>query len=392
MKSNSYKIVNGRIITPGGIIQGGSLLFTDGVLVEITDRTIDFPDVPVIDAQDRYVAPGCIDTHIHGGAGHDFLEATPEAFLAIAEAHAKHGTTTLYPTLAVAPNELFYQAFEVFNQLKGTEHNGACMPGIHLEGNYINSKYKGAQDPRYITLPDPEEYQAILARTDCIKRWSAAPELDGALDFARYASQRGVVVSLAHTDADYLQVEAGYKAGFTHTTHFYNAMQGVHKQREFKQEGTIESVYLIDGLTVEVIADGVHLPPAILRLVYKIKGVEATSLVTDCCSAGAAPAGATCFDPRVIIEDGVAKLSDRSALAGSIATADRLIRTMVKQAGIPLADAVRMASETPARIMHIDKRKGTLEKGKDADILIFDEDITIYRTIVGGRTVYQKES
>lgn len=388
MDTTLIKIINGKIFTPAGIRKEHILLVQNGKIAEITDKNTEVAGA-TIDAKGLYVSPGFIDMHVHGGAGHDFLEATPEAFITIAEAHARYGTTAMYPTLAVAPGELFYRAFDVFNQVKDKTYDGATLLGLHLEGNYINPKYKGAQDPRFIKLPVAEEYKAMLDSTDCIKRWSAAPELEGALEFAKYATERGVLVSLAHTDADYTQIEAGYRAGFTHITHFYNAMQGVHKQREYKHEGTIESVYLIDGLTVEVIADGVHLPPAILRLVHKIKGTERTALVTDCCAAGAGATDGKCFDPRVIIEDGVAKLADRSALAGSIATTDRLVRTFVKQAGIALSDAVKMASETPARIMQIDNRKGSLQKGKDADIIFFDEDINVCFTMVDGRIVYQ---
>lgn len=391
-ETSRIHLINGKILTPSGWMENGLLRIENGVIAEITTINREDPDARIIDVQGNYIAPGCIDMHVHGGAGHDFLEATPEAFRRIAEAHARYGTTTLYPTLAVAPPATFYRAFEAFRLVvQGEPYAGASMPGIHLEGNYLNPRYKGAQDPRYIGSPRPEEYRALLD-SGCIERWSAAPELEGALSFAREASGRGAVVSLAHTEADYRQVKAAFEAGFTHTTHFYNAMPGIHKQREFKREGTVESVYLIDGLSVEVIADGVHLPPPVLQLVHKIKGTERTALVTDCCAAGAGASGARCFDPRVIIEDGVAKLSDRSALAGSIATADRLIRTLVQQTDIPLRDALRMASETPARIMGIDHRKGTLEKGKDADIIVFNEAIAIQWTIVEGRVVFQREA
>ena len=393
MSTGYLKIINGNIITPTGILKKGSLLIAGKKIIEVSNGkgfSDNWKECSVLDAKGLYVAPGCIDMHVHGGAGHDFLEATPEAFIAIAEAHAQYGTTAMYPTLAVAPSKLFYQVFNTFSQLQKLEWKGASLLGLHLEGNYINPKYKGAQDSRYIQLPDPEEYKLMLDSTDCIKRWSAAPELAGASDFARYATDRGVIVSLAHTGADYSVVEAGLEAGFVHVTHFYNAMQGVHKQREYKKEGTIESVYLLDNLTVEIISDGVHLPPPILRLVHKIKGVERTALVTDCCAAGAGASDVKCFDPRVIIEEEVAKLADRSALAGSIATADRLIRTMMKQAGIPLVDAVRMVSETPARIMKIDHQKGSLQKGKDADIILFDEDIHVQATLVEGKIVYMQ--
>ena len=167
-----------------------------------------------------------------------------------------------------------------------------------------------------------------------------------------------------------------YEAGYTHATHFYNAMPGFHKRREYKYEGTVESIYLIDDMTVEVVADGIHVPPTILRLVYKIKGVERTCLITDALACAASDSQVA-FDPRVIIEDGVCKLADHSALAGSVATMDRLIRTMVQKAEIPLEDAVRMASETPARIMGVLDRKGTLERGKDADMIALDRDLNV---------------
>ena len=258
--------------------------------------------------------------------------------------------------------------------------------GLHLEGNYLNMAMKGGQDPNYIYPPDPQEYKELLNSTQCIKRWSAAPELDGALVFSKYASAHGVLVSLAHTTADYLQVKKAYEAGFTHATHFYNAMTSVHKDREYKHEGTVEGIYLMKDMTVEVVADGIHVPPAILKLVYQIKGVERTSLITDAMAAAACDNGTEHFpDSRVIIEEGVCKLADRSAIAGSIATGISLIRTLVEKAEIPLHDAVRMASESPARLMGILDRKGTLEKGKDADIIIFNNDIEIQETFIEGK-------
>lgn len=195
-----------------------------------------------------------------------------------------------------------------------------------------------------------------------------------------------MLVSLAHTTVDYLQVKKAYEAGFTHATHFYNAMTSVHKDREYKHEGTVEGIYLMKDMTVEVVADGIHVPPAILKLVYQIKGVERTSLITDAMAAAACDNGTEHFpDSRVIIEEGVCKLADRSAIAGSIATGIRLIRTLVEKAEIPLHDAVRMASESPARLMGILDRKGTLEKGKDADIIIFNNDIEIQETFIEGK-------
>ena len=385
--NRGYTIVNGRILTPAGWLVGGSLTIRAGRIVGI------YPDgrVPVetevVDAGGLYVTPGCIDLHVHGGGGADFMEATPEAFRTAAKAHAQYGTTALYATLAVFSPETFRGAVRACEEVQQNPGDGATILGLHLEGNYLNETMKGGQPPEYISDPIPAEYAPMLATTSCIKRWSAAPELPGALDFARYVSSRGVLVALAHTMADYETVKKAYEAGFTHATHFYNAMTGVHRVGEYKQEGTVEGIYLTDGMTVEVIADGIHVPPALLRMVYKFKGVEHTALVTDSMAAGALDNPGRLFDSRVIVEDGVCKLADRSALAGSIATADRLIRTLVQKADIPLADAVRMASETPARIMGILDRKGTLEVGKDADVILFDDDISIKAVFVEGRRV-----
>ena len=215
-----------------------------------------------------------------------------------------------------------------------------------------------------------------MDETHCVKRWDISPELPGAHDFAKYTRSKGIMTAVTHTEAEYDEIKAAYAVGFTHAAHFYNAMPGFHKRREYKYEGTVESVYLMDGMTVEVIADGIHLPATILKLVYKLKGVENTCLVTDALAYAAADSSVK-VDPRYVIEDGVCKLADHSALAGSLATMDVLIRTMVKKANIPLEDAVRMASETPARLIGASDRKGALAKGKDADIVILDKELNV---------------
>lgn len=383
------KITNAKLFLPTGIAHDKSIVIESGKIVEISDNNTTNDSILTIDAKGCFVAPGFIDTHVHGGGGHDFAEATPEAFHAIARAHARYGTTALYPTLAAAPLSVFKESVRVCEAVMQEESQGASILGLHLEGNYLNITMCGGQNPDYISLPDEEEYKALLHSTSCIKRWSAAPELAGAMEFGRFASEQGVLVSLAHTVADYDIIKEASQYGYTHATHFYNAMTSVHKQGEYKKEGTIEAIYLMDDITVELIADGVHVPPPILQLVYKQKGADKTILVTDA-MAPAACENPVSRDARVIIEDGVCKLADRSALSGSIATADRLIRTLAKQTDIPLFDIIRMASETPARIMGIYDRKGSLEKGKDADIIIFDQNIEIQMTIVEGRIVYNK--
>ena len=386
MEDTLIQIVNGKVITPQGVDRQARLVLKAGRIAEITREQGGVEGAQTIDAQGAYVAPGCIDTHLHGGDGHDFTEATPEAFRAIAYAHATQGVTTLYPTLAVAPTTVFRQAIKACETVVSQPYEGARIEGLHLEGNYINPLLKGGQDERFIQLPDPVEYQELLESTRLIKRWTAAPELPGALEFARYAHSKGILVSLGHTAADYPTVKRAYEAGFTHATHFYNAMSGVHKQREYKHEGTIESVYLVPEMTVELVADGIHVPPAILRLVCAFKGIDRISLISD------AMAAAACLrpehlrlDPRMIVEDGVCKLADRSALTGSIASGIRLIQVMAEKAEIPVADCVRMAATNPARLMGIDDRVGSIERGKAADLILFDDRFRLHSVWIGGR-------
>ena len=378
------QIINGKILTPQGWLTDGSVLIQDNKILEVTNCDLAIVGATLIDAKGMYIVPGGVELHVHGGGGRDFMEGTEEAFRVAIKTHMQHGTTSIFPTLSSSTIPMIRAAAETTEKLMAEPDSPVL--GLHLEGHYFNPKMAGAQIPEWIKNPDPEEYIPLLEDTHCIKRWDAAPELPGAMQFGKYITSKGVMAAIGHTAAEYEDVLTAYEVGYRHATHFYNAMPGFHKRREYKYEGTVESVYLIDDMTVEVVADGIHVPPTILRLVYKIKGVERTCLVTDALACTATDSQ-TAFDPRVIIEDGVCKLSDRSALAGSIATMDRLIRTMVQKADIPLADAVRMASETPARIMGVYDRKGSLQRGKDADIIVLDKDLQLRAVWAMGKLV-----
>lgn len=379
------QIINAQVLTPAGWIHNGSVVLDGNAIKEVLNHTRKIENVDkYIDAKGGYVLPGGIEMHVHGGGGRDFMEGTEDAFRVAVAAHQKYGTTSIFPTLSSSTVPMIREAAATCDKLMAEKDSPIL--GLHLEGHYFNPKMSGAQMPENIKLPDPKEYVPIIEDFTCIKRWDAAPELPGTDEFARYITSKGVVAALGHTAANYEEVLRGYNAGFSHATHFYNAMPGFHKNGEYKQEGTVEAVYLIDGISVEMIADGIHVPVPILKLIHKIKGVERTALVTDALACAASDSN-TAFDPRVIIEDGVCKLADRSALAGSIATMDRLIRTTVNMAGIPLEDAARMASETPARIMGVYDRKGSIQKGKDADIIIFDKDLNLTNVIAMGKEI-----
>ncbi len=389
------KIINARLVTPYRLVENACVIIEDGIIKHAGGDVCTSESCMIIDAGGLYVSPGFIDIHTHGGGGHDFMDGTVEAFTGAASKHAEYGTTALVATTLTSTMEELKNTLQVFKQAKDTKYNGALLLGLHLEGPYFSMAQKGAQDPRYIKNPDPREYLQVLNSTDDILRWSAAPELDGALEFGRQLKERGILASIAHSDAISSQVEEAFENGYTHITHLYSAMSGVRRINAFRYGGVIESAYLIDEMTVEIIADGVHLPQELLKLIYKIKGPSCTALVTDSMRAAGMPEGESILGSlkggqAVLVEDGVAKLPDRSAFAGSTATADRLVRNMVKLAGAPLTDAIRMMTSTPASILGIAQRKGSISSGKDADIVFFDDNIQIRRTIVGGRTVYEK--
>ncbi|ASZ14075.1 N-acetylglucosamine-6-phosphate deacetylase [Chitinophaga pendula] len=387
------KIVNGRVITPLRIIENGTVLVRNGIIEAITAGTPETTAAVTIDANGQYISPGFIDLHIHGGGGYDFMDATPEAFLKIAEMHAKYGTTAMVPTTLTAEKQDLLRTLDSYTAALAVNTNGATFMGIHLEGPYFAMSQRGAQHPKYIREPDEHEYREILEYSPHIVRWSIAPELKGAPQMGRLLREKGILPAIAHTDAVYEEVVTAFESGFTLATHFYSAMSGVTRRNLFRHAGVIESVYLIDEIDVEVIADGVHLPAALLKLIYKIKGPDRIALITDAMRAAGMPPGNSILGPlhgglHVIVEDGVAKLPDYSAFAGSVATADRLVRNMVRMAEIPLHEAVRMMSLTPARIMGIQHRKGSLTPGKDADILIMDNNLSVKWTMVAGKIVH----
>ena len=387
-------IKNWQIITPYRNLGLGYVVIEGGKILEVGAGEIELSNAKVIDAQGAYIAPGFIDLHTHGAGNADFMDGTVEAYLQAARTHAMHGTTLLYPTTLTSTNDLLFNTFDIYKQAKEKNTDGAAFGGIHLEGPYFAYEQRGAQDPRFLRNPDPKEYLEILDRSDDIARWSIAPELPGALAFGRELVKRGIQPAIAHTNAIYEEVLDAFENGFRHITHFYSCMTGITRRNAFRYAGVIESGYLIDGMTVEIIADGVHVPESLLKLIYKIKGPENIALVTDSMRAAGMPEGRSILGglkdgQEVLVEDGVAKLLDRTAFAGSVATADRLVRTMHQVGEIPLVDCVRMMTATPARIAGIDNRKGSLLPGKDADIVIFDENINIKTTIIEGNVIYK---
>lgn len=360
------QINNGKILTPEGWLLDHSILIEDGKIAEIAG-SLPIQGAEVVDARGMYIVPGFVAMNVYGANGHSFAEGTKEAFDAITKAHLEHGATTIFPTIPPSSKEKIIDIAHLCEELM--KDGNSTIKGLHLCGPYLSPDM--TKDQYKVRLPDVKEYMEILDSTNCIKRWDAAPEQPGTKEFAQELSKRGILPTISHTQAEYKDVYEGYLSGFKHTSQLYNAMPGFHKKNEYKYEGTVESVYLIDDMTTEVIADGKHLPATILRLVYVIKGPEKVALVTAALSY-AAYDGPVNPDDNVYIEDGVCKVKGVKHLAGSIATMDTLVKNMVIKVETTLKDAVKMASETPAKIMGVYDKVGSIEKGKEANILILN--------------------
>lgn len=384
--------INARIITPYRILPPGwSLEVADGKIAMLTDGPIDAEHFPgeVIDAEGCYLSPGFIDMHTHGAGGHDFMVGTLEATLAACRTHMHYGTTSIVPTtLSSQRDELVRNLTLIDEAAKITDHMPNIL-GSHLEGPYFSPAQYGAQDMRYLKNPDPKEYLPILERFPRILKWTLAPELDGAMEMGRILRERGVIASIGHSDATEDVVEIAIYNGYTMVTHLYNATSRLTRKNALMYLGVAESALVYDALTAEIIADGCHLPPSLLKLIYKCKGPRRLCLVTDSMRA----AGTECTESilgglkdgqTVEIADGVAFMPGRRSFGGSIATADRLVRTMYRKAGIPLEQAVEMMTMTPARMLNVLDYKGVIEIGKDADLILFDEDVRIKMVMVGG--------
>lgn len=389
------KIVNAKIITPDRIIDDGTLVVRNGVIEAIGTEVHHDWGGDVLDVKGAFVSPGFIDIHVHGGGGADFMDNDVDAFLHIAKTHARFGTTAMLPTTLTSDQPTLMETFKVYETTRNMHGHGARFYGLHLEGPYFAMNQRGAQDPRFIRNPDPAEYEPILKQyKHLIARWSAAPELPGALDFGKRVQEEGILVALAHTDATYDDIIKGLDCGYRLATHLYSGMSGMTRRNAHRYAGAIESSLLLDEIDVEIIADGVHLPEPFLKLICKIKNKNSIVLITDAMrAAGTADTvsilGGRAHGLDVIIEEGVAKLPDRTSFAGSVATADRLIRVMVYDAGVSLSDAVQMLTLNPARIIGVDQHTGSIELGKDADLVIFDEKINIKTTMVKGQVVYE---
>ncbi len=391
---NSFVIDNVNAILEDGIREDAAVRIEDGVIAAIGDAG-SFGDAAV-DGEGLYLSPGFVDLHVHGGGGADFMDADPAACRTAIRAHMKHGTTTIVPTTLCAEDEELARVFDSVIEVKYSEEAKGLprIPGIHLEGPFVNPAEAGAQDPEYIKNPSRGEWEKIIAAAKGeLLIWTVAPELEDADRMCRELRPGGIIFSAGHSRATYDEAIRAYDSGFTMATHIYSSMSTITRVRGERIPGLLEASLLRDDVTCEVIADGRHLPEPLLRTIVRMKGTDRIVLVTDAMRAAGMPDGEYLLGSgkrgrRVLVFDGIAHMPDGISFAGSVATADRLVRVMTKVAGVPLFDAVKMMTKNPAREIGLSDRRGVIKEGFDADLVLFDGDISIRSVFIGGeRTV-----
>ena len=378
------KIKSDKIII-GESLFDGTMYVMNGKIVEISKE--DKPAEIAYDFTGKYVSAGFIDMHTHGAGGHAFMNSEVEDVIAGCNYHFEHGTTTILPTISAGAFPTMKNAVAHIDEAKKGGKVKPHILGAHLEGPYLSVNQCGAQCPDFITLPSKEDYQSLVEEYgSAIARWTYAPEKDKDGAFCRYLTEHGILASAGHSDATYADMQTAIDNGCNLITHLYSATSTVTRNKGFRSLGIIESAYLRDELNVEIIADGKHLPPELIQMIIKIKGTDKVALVTDSLEiAGTEITEGVMSGTEFIVEDGVCKLKDRTAFAGSVATADSLVKTLVAKCGYSVPTAVKMLTETPARILKIDNKKGSLSVGKDADIIVFDEDIHVLNVFVNGK-------
>ena len=363
----------------------GYIYFDNEKITEVTAK--EYPVSETYDMTGYYVSAGFIDIHTHGGGEYRFEGSTDEIVKAC-DFHLKHGTTSIVPTISAASFESMAESvISVKNAMNDPRVKGTII-GAHMEGPYLSRKQAGAQCPAHITVPFEEDYLHFIEKNaSAIARWTYAPENDKEEKFAKTLKKYDIVASAGHTDAIYDDMIRAFENGCELITHLYSCTSTITRDHGFRRLGIIEAAYLLEDVYVEIICDGKHLPPELIRLIYKIKGADRIALVTDSLAlAGTEQTHGFMQDTEFVIEDGVCKLMDRSAFAGSVATADRLVRVATKEARIPLLDTVKMITETPAKIMRLSK-KGKIAHNMDSDFAVFDENISIKAVFARGKLI-----
>lgn len=398
-------LINGKLITPFREIDNGFILIRDNLIEKIgeMDEAVIPEKTETIDVGGSYVSPGFIDTHIHGAFGGSVMSATEQDLQLMAQGLVKYGTTSFLPTTLSASWEEIVRAVDCISRSMKKDLTGARILGVHIEGPYINLEQKGAQNPEHIYPPHPQQYIPLLDKYPEVIRLTAAPEVPGVLELGQQLKRRNIIAAIGHSNASYQEVIKAIENGYTHVTHMFSGMSGIQRIKGYRISGVIESTLLLNELTTELIADGHHLPPSLMKLVLHSKGIDKVCLVTDSmAAAGLGPGKYELGGLEVIVESDipeefeittqknnyVAKLTDRKSFASSVSTMDQLVRNMIKHCDLSIREAVQLVTYNSAKIQHLENEIGILAEKKKADIAVFDQDLNIKMTIVDGEITY----
>lgn len=377
-------VVGGTLVTPDQELPDHSLVLEDGKIVEIRPAGPEKGNA-IIQARNSIITPGLIDVHVHGSLGSDTMDATPTALAVMGSYFAAHGITSFLATTITAPSEQIKSAIDNVSDCLD-QKGGTQLLGVHLEGPYLSAKYRGAQPDDHLRAPDPNEYGAWLD-TGVVRLVTLAPELPGASELIQLGAARGIQFAVGHSAADYDTVVRAADLGLRQATHTFNGMAGLHH----REPGTVGAVLSDERIYAQVIADGVHLHPAVFKILMRVKGVGRTILITDAMRATGLPDGEYELGAqRIVVKQGVARAPNGS-LAGSTLTLDAALRNAARFAGLSVREALPMATSVPAEALGLAGKKGSLQPGADADITIFDQNFEVQKTIVGGELVYDKE-
>lgn len=385
---NRLVIQSGTIITRDSIIEKGTIVITNGRIAAITSANEYKPTKKdrIIDASDRLVCPGLIEMHTNGALGYDFLDANEEQVEQICSFQAQHGTTSFLATLCTAPQQQTVKAAQVIRSVAERGPKYAQLLGIHLEGPYFNPKFRRVHPAEHIRIYTPTELDEVISASgNRVRLFTLAPEMPGALEFITYLKTKGIIPAMGHSDATYEEAERAIDAGIIYSTHTFAAMREFHH----REPGIAGASMLDDRVWVEVLSDGLHLHPGAAKLLWKTKGPNRIVIATDAMAGAGLPDGEYLLaSQRVVVKEG-RTISPEGRIAGGVATMDLAVRNMHRWLNISLPDALLMASYNPAKVLGLEKLKGSIEVGKDADLFVCDEDFNPYLTIVRGKVVYR---
>ena len=378
-------IYNGKILHDGAVIEGMAILFEDKIISIVPEEEGLKQATDKIDAKGNYIAPGFIDIHIHGYLGYDTMDGNVESIQKISEGICGNGVTSFLPTTMTMSKEHIIAALESVRVAKKMDIKGAEILGVHMEGPYISETFKGAQNPEYIVRPSKEDVSFVKSYGDIVKHITIAPEIEGAKQFITTIHEdTDITLSMGHSAAGFKEAMEGIACGVSHATHLFNGMSPLHHR-----EPGVVGAALTSDISCEAICDTIHVNKGLFPFLIKTKGIDKFVLVTDCMSAGGMYDGDyELGGQKVILKEGAVRLESGS-LAGSVLTLNKALKNVMDETGLPIENAIKLVTINPATTIKVSDFKGTLDCGKDADIIVLDKDINVKMTINRGMKIYE---